>query len=258
MASDELSLFSYEILGLVGRGGAGPARPEAHGAPGADPRLGGREPVLRRAQAARPPRLPGGATRAREDARADRLLPHRQGVRGAPRVRGDARPGDALQERRAPAAADRGPGGRGAHARRHRRAARGRGRPARAAGGVPARHGGAAPPRDVPAASSTTSWPACSTCTTSSSSGSRTSSPARRAGGRQARHVGALQVGDQGVGAQLAPGRLGASGRGVSMRAPWRCTRSRMKARTSPRRPSATVRSMPPSSASAASASWAA
>ncbi len=51
--ADELSLFSYEILGLVGRDGAGAhdllrmAQPRAH------PRLGGREPVLHRAEAAR-------------------------------------------------------------------------------------------------------------------------------------------------------------------------------------------------------------
>ena len=50
---DELGLFSYEILGLVGR--SGPARTTSCGGrDGPHARLGGREPVLRRAQAAGP------------------------------------------------------------------------------------------------------------------------------------------------------------------------------------------------------------
>ena len=58
MSSDELSMFSYEILGLVGRGGAG-AHDLLRMAPGPDPRLGRREPVLRRAKRlARLPRRP--------------------------------------------------------------------------------------------------------------------------------------------------------------------------------------------------------
>ena len=52
MSSDELSLFSYEVLGLVGAAGRA-ARSPRHGAAGPDPRLGRGEPVLRRAEAAR-------------------------------------------------------------------------------------------------------------------------------------------------------------------------------------------------------------
>ena len=58
MADPELSLFSYEILGLVGREGAGPHDLLRHGAARPDARLGRREPVLHRAQAAREARLP--------------------------------------------------------------------------------------------------------------------------------------------------------------------------------------------------------
>ena len=59
MSRSELSLFSIEILGLVGRRGAGPTTCGiSRGAAGSS--TGGGEPVLRGAQAPRPPRLPRG------------------------------------------------------------------------------------------------------------------------------------------------------------------------------------------------------
>ena len=82
-STTELSLFSYEILGLVGRDGRGRARPAAAGAARPHARLGGREPVLRRAQAPREARLPRGAQGAGQDARAHRL--HADRARGSKR-----------------------------------------------------------------------------------------------------------------------------------------------------------------------------
>src|ERR1700750_2172245 len=101
MSSEELSLFSYEVLGLVGDTGAGPhdlrqmvrrgrmldwagesryyVEPkrlaplgylEGRKAPG---RWRGRDRLLRGAKAPPPPRLSRGAQGARPHARADRL-----------------------------------------------------------------------------------------------------------------------------------------------------------------------------------------
>ena len=124
MATTELSLFSYEILGLVGREGAGP------------------HDLLRMAQRGRmlawagesqyytePKRLAklgylDGPQGARQDPRAHRLHAHRQGTRGAARVRAHARRVHAAQERRAAAPADLRPRRRGGHAREHGHAAR--------------------------------------------------------------------------------------------------------------------------------------
>ena len=119
MASPELSLFSYEILGLVGREGAGAARPAAAGQARPDARVGRREPVLHRAQATRQARLPVGPQGTRQDPRAHRLHAHRQGPGGAARIR--ANPGylHAAQERSAAAPAHLRPRRRGRHAREH-------------------------------------------------------------------------------------------------------------------------------------------
>ena len=117
MSRPELSLFSYEVMGLVGRDGRRPARPAADGAPRPHPRLGGREPVLRRAEAAREAGLPRGPPGARPHPPADRLLAHRPGPRGAARVGGHAGDGHAAEVRAAAAAADRRPRGGGRHAR---------------------------------------------------------------------------------------------------------------------------------------------
>ena len=79
MASDELGLFSYEVLGAGRARGRERARPAPARAGGPDGRLGRREPVLRRAQAARAARLPRGAQGAGPHPRADRLHADRQG-----------------------------------------------------------------------------------------------------------------------------------------------------------------------------------
>ena len=60
MVRDELSSFSYEVLGLIGRDHADTTTC-AGWCRGAVLRLGGREPLLRRAQAARAPGLPAHA-----------------------------------------------------------------------------------------------------------------------------------------------------------------------------------------------------
>ena len=119
MATIELSLFSIEILGLVGHEGAGAARPAADGAARPDARLGRREPVLHRAQAPREARLPQGAQGARQDPRAHRLHAHRQGTRRAARVRAQPRHLHTAQERRTPAPAHLRPRRRTGHAREH-------------------------------------------------------------------------------------------------------------------------------------------
>ena len=89
MSRDELRLFSYEILGLVGSTGAGHARSPADGAAGTHARLGRREPVLRRAQAARAL----GYLEARKEPGKTRTGPSTRSPRkagGAARVGADA------------------------------------------------------------------------------------------------------------------------------------------------------------------------
>ncbi len=99
MSSSELSLFSYEILGLVGRGGAGAHDLLRMARPRADARLGRREPVLRRAKEAREARLPRGTTRTGQDPRTHRLHAHR--ARGSRRSASTRRLQCALRHSRA-------------------------------------------------------------------------------------------------------------------------------------------------------------
>ena len=151
MSRDELTLFSYEILGLVGRTGAGAHDLLSWARRGRMLDWAGESQYY-----AEPKRLArlgylAGAEGARQDPGADRLPAHRQGAGGAQRVRPHPCRVHAAQERAAPPAPDRGPRRRGRDPREPRRAPGGARRP-RGAPRPGRRHGGRpAPPQQVPA-----------------------------------------------------------------------------------------------------------
>ena len=173
MSSDELSLFSYEILGLVGSTGAGPHDLRQMVRRGRMLDWAGEsqyyvEPKRLAALGYLEARKEPGKTRERTV-----YTLTDKGLRGAARMGAHAGPLHAAQERAAAAPADRRPRRRGADAREHRHAARGHRGPAHAA-----RRDRGGPRTGCPTGASTccSSRRSCAGCSTSTSSSSRRSS----------------------------------------------------------------------------------